>query len=272
MPFTVVTGTFRPEAGYPDGDSIRFLPDDPAPLYELPRLRFRLRPSKRSCTINLRYEGIDAIERSAIEPFASNATQMNRELLNVPNENDISRGYILTRLIGPYGRPICFVFAGEAPENNGDSIHLDVERMQESVNFHLIQAGVVYPLFYDTLFFDLREFIAAAASSARTNAIGFWPNDQTNNGVTWGGPSSLPNLDPIFPKLWRRLEDYTQNRGFEDEVDTLDAFIDFLGLKKQDRLLILSESRFTDLDNIINVNENTVSMSYAPENLVFWSK
>ena len=270
MPFRLITGTFKPEAGYPDGDSIRFLPDDPAPLYELPRLGFRLRPSRRSCTINLRYEGIDALERLAIQPFASNATEMNRQLLNVPNENDKSSGYILTRLIGPYGRPICFVFTGEAPENNGDNVHLDVERMQESVNYLLIQAGIVYPLFYHTLFSDLRESIAEAASSARTNAIGFWPNDRTTVEVTWNGPSSLPNLDPIFPKLWRRLEDYTQNKGFEDEVDTLDAFMDFLRLKKQDRLLILSESKFTDLDNIVNVDENTVSMSYAPEDLIFF--
>lgn len=237
MPFIIIKGTFRPESGIPDGDTIRFLPDDPAPLYELPLLGYALHPSKVSCTIALRYEGIDALERSAREPFASNATERNRKLLSVPNENDNSRGYILTRLIGPYGRPICFVFAGEAPEDNGDSVYLDIERMQESVNYRLIEDGMVYPLFYDTLFSDLRQSIAEAAVSAREGAVGFWPNDQTADGVTWNGPSSLPNLDPIFPKLWRRLKKYAEDDDFHEEVDRLDSFLNFLRLK-QDRLFI----------------------------------
>ena len=271
MPFTIIKGTFKPEAGRPDGDSIRFLPNNHAHLYRLPCMGYPPRLSKRSCTINLRYEGIDAVERNAIEPFASNATTMNRQFLGVPNENDESCGYILTRLIGPYGRPICFVFEGEAPENDGNDVYLNVERMQESVNFQLVQAGIVYPLFYDTLFSELREAIAEGAATARENGSDLWSKEQNNNVVTWNGPSSLPTLDPIFPKIWRRLEDYTQNKGFRDEADTLDAFDDFLNFKK-DRLLILSESRYVNFNDIITINGNTLQMSHLPENLIFMSK
>ena len=31
MPFKIVSGEFVPEAGRPDGDSVRFRPDDPTP-------------------------------------------------------------------------------------------------------------------------------------------------------------------------------------------------------------------------------------------------
>jgi hypothetical protein len=88
--------------------------------------------------------------------------------------------------------------------------------------------------------------------------------------VTWSGAASLPELDPIFPKLWRRLERYTQQRDFRDESDTLDAFIDFLEANK-DRLIVVSESRPTDLDNIVKVDGAAVLLTVLPEDIVFMS-
>ena len=210
------------------------------------------------------------MEKDAKEPFASDATERNLKLIGLSSQTDEAGGYILANQIGPNGRPICFVFAGEAPEDDGASVFLDVDRMKESVNYRLIEAGVVYPLFYDTLFGDLREALTAAAHNARDSGLGFWPNDKTAAGVAWGGADSLPNLDPIFPKLWRRLEKYTQNRDFRDESDTLDAFIDFLQASR-DRLFILSEARFTDLDNIVEVHGTTVRLPFLPQDLVFVS-
>ena len=88
--------------------------------------------------------------------------------------------------------------------------------------------------------------------------------------MIWTGAASLPNLDPIFPKLWRRLEKYTQNRDFRDESDTLNAFIDFLEANR-DRLIIIPESRPTDLDNIIEVDGATVRLPILPEDIIFLS-
>ncbi len=204
MPFTLLKGTFKPEAGTPDGDSMRFKPDNPAPLFALPREGRAPRVNRNNGTVQLRYEGIDTLEKDAKEPFASDATKKNRELTGVPNQNDEAEGYILANQIGPNGRPICFVFAGTTLEGDGQSIFLDRNRVKDSVNYQLLDAGVAYPLFYDTLFGDLRVELASAAASARTTAKGFWPHDKTKDGVTWGGAQSLPNLQPIFPKLWRR--------------------------------------------------------------------
>ena len=270
MPFTLLKGTFKPATGIPDGDTVRFQPDDPSPLFTLPRRGRPPRVNQNNGTISLRCEGIDALEKDAKEPFASDATNKNLEILGLVGPTAEGAGYILTNQIGPNGRPISFVFVGEADEDDGASIFLNVDLLKESVNFRLIEASVVYPLFYDTLFSDLRSALASAVSAARSFGLGVWSSDKTHTGVTWGGAASLPNLDPIFPKLWRRLEKYTQDRDFRDESGTLDAFIDFLEANK-DRLFIISESRFTDLDNIIDVNDNTVKLPFLPEDLVFVS-
>lgn len=270
MPLTILKGTFKPATGIPNGDTVRFRPDDPSPLFTLPRQGRSPRVNRHNGTIALRYEGIDALEKDAKKRFASVATKKNIKLLGLRNSKDEAPGYILAGRIGPNGRPISFVFAGDAEEDHGTSVFLDANRMKESVNFRLLETGAVYPLFYDTLFGDLRSALASAAASARSSKIGFWPNDKTKSGVVWGGAKSLPKLDPIFPKLWRRLEKYTQNRDFRDESDTLDAFIDFLQANR-DRLFIISQSRFTDLDNIVDVVGNTVRLPFLPEDLIFVS-
>lgn len=141
------------------------------------------------------------------------------------------------------------MFAGSAPEADGDRVFLEVERMRDSVNYRLTEAGEVHPFFFDTLFVDLREALATATAAVRSTEAGVWSRDKTNIGVEWQGTRSLPDIDPIFPRLWRRLERYTQDRDFRDESDTLAGFIDFL-IANPDRLFMISQSRCTDLDNV----------------------
>ena len=270
MPFTLLKGRFKPAAGIPDGDSVRFAPNDPSPLFTLPRRGRSPRVNQNNGTVQLRFEGIDSMEKDAKEPFASDATSKNLELIGLASPTDEADGYVLANQIGPNGRPICFVFAGDAAEPDGASVFLDVDRMKQSVNYQLLAAGAAYPLFYDTLFANLRSELAAAVDRARSAGEGLWPHDKTSIGVSWAGAASLPNLDPIFPKLWRRLEKYTQNRDFRDESDTLDAFIDFLQANR-DRLVIISEARPTDLDNLVKVEGTTVRLPIAPEDLFFMS-
>ncbi|MEM9275353.1 MAG: thermonuclease family protein [Cyanobacteria bacterium P01_F01_bin.143] len=270
MPFTLLKGTFKPAAGFPDGDSVRFAPNDPSPLFSLPRRGRSPRVNDNNGTLQLRFEGIDAMEKDAKEPFASDATSKNLELIGLTSATDEVDGYILTNQIDPFGRPICFVFSGNAEEEDGSSLFLTAERMKESVNYKLIEAGAAYPLFYDTLFDDLRSELATATKNARTTEVGFWSNDKTNIGVIWAGKDSLPDLDPIFPKLWRRLEGYTQNRSFRDESNTLDAFIDYLETRSE-RIVVTSEPKTTDFDNIVEVDGAIVKLLVLPEDIVIMS-
>lgn len=266
MPFTLLEGTFRPNADLPDGDSVAFAPDDPAPLFTLPRCG----TPPRVCgdgTVRPRLEGIDALEAGA---FASDAIARHLEWIGTSTDAGAARGYLLTNRIGPRGRPIAFAFAGEPEDEDGASVFLDVELLRESVNHKLLEAGVVYPLFYDTLFGDLRAALARAAAGARAHGRGLWPADRTREGVTWGGRGSLPELAPIFPKLRRRLEEYTRDRDFRRDSADLASFTDFL-FATRERLFLLSESKFTGLDNVVEVDGDRVLLAKRPEDMVFLS-
>lgn len=62
MPFIAINGDFVPDAGRPDGDSIRFRPDTPGLIFQLTQ---RGRPpgiNETNGTIEPRFEGIDTME------------------------------------------------------------------------------------------------------------------------------------------------------------------------------------------------------------------
>ncbi len=268
MPLLLIKGTFRPGTGVPDGDTVRFAPDDPDLLFRLAR---QGRPPRlNNGTVPLRYEGIDAMERGARQPESSDATARNLEHLGLSGPDDEGRGHIFSRLLDTNGRVVAFVAAGDTSEADGSDVFFDTARLRTSVNHRLLDGGDAYPLFYDTLFQDLRGELAQVAAAARAATRGVWANDATNSGVTWGGGASLSTLPPLFPKLWRRLEDYCNDREFREFSDTLDAFMEYLRMRR-DRLLVVPENRFTGLDNVVEVAGDRLSLAFAPEELVFMS-
>lgn len=272
MPFTLTVGEFVPDAGRPDGDSMRFRPDDPAPLFQLPRRGRAPRINSRNGTIQLRFEGIDTMESRSAAPFSSDATSSNLELCGVPSGTGTARGYILSTQIGPNGRPISFVYSGDAPEQDGDdSIFLDVDRMKESINFQQISRGHAYPLFYDTLFFDLRVAMADEAVSARVNGSNVWFADATNTGTSYLGRNSLETMPPIFPKLWRRLDSYSRDSDVANP-NTLSEFMEYLNSLREERVFIVSEARSTGFDDVLQVNDDTIKMTTLPEDLIIVSQ
>ncbi|MGV2826812.1 hypothetical protein [Myxosarcina sp. GI1(2024)] len=270
MPFILTAGEFVPDAGRPDGDSIRFRPDNPTPLFLLPRRGRPPRVNSQNGTIQLRYEGIDTMESRAAAPFSSNATSSNLELCGVPSGTGTARGHILSTQIGPNGRPICFVYAGNATEQDGASIFLDVDRMKESVNFKQLSRGHAYPLFYDTLFFDLRRAMADEAVSARASGKNVWSEDATNTGATYSGRNSLETMPPIFPKLWRRLDTYSRDSDVANP-ESLNEFIGYLNSLREERVFIVSEGKSTGFDDLIEVNGDKIRMTTLPEDIIIVS-
>lgn len=271
MPFVLIRGTFKPDTGRPDGDTVRFAPDNPMLMFLLNRRGRPPRINQDNGTISLRYEGIDAMEKGARTPESSNATEQNLDLLGITDSDRETQGYILSNQLGPNGRPISFVFTGEPEgETDGDSVFLTPERMKSSLNYQLIESGNAYPLYYDTLFYDLRQALTEAVQAAREANQGIWQDDATPEGVVWSGASSLNDLPPIFPKLWRRLQGYTSDREFGNDSD-LNEFIDYLQVKRSERVLIADRARFTGFDDVVEVEGNKVRLLYRPEELIFMS-
>jgi hypothetical protein len=266
MPFTLIAGSFAPGLGFPDGDSLRFIPNDPEPIF---RLRRRGSPPKinpKNGSIQLRYEGIDTLEKAAIKPFSSDATASNLELAGTAGGTTNAPGYIYSNQLGPHGRPIAFVFAGEAPGKTGDEKYLEPDDIMDSINVLQLARGHAYPLFYDTLFDDLRQRLTEVTLEAKEARKGVWEADRTSSGVEWdGGPATMA---PIFPKLWRRIDEFTRDETFFDPEQPLAGLKRWMEIAKPERVSVPHQSIFTGFDNLLETTDTTVRMIYEPHEVV----
>ena len=267
MPFILIKGHFAPETGIPDGDSVRFVADDPKLWAKLQGVAVRHGTAAASLhSVQLRLEGIDAIEKHAIQPLANQARDhfLDVCLGHQTGTNPRPLGYILTRETDDHGRPISFAFAGEAAQSDGTSIHLDAARLKLSANFLQMQAGYAYPLYYNTLFAELRNTLTAAYHEAKRKGLGYWPTDATQTGVSISSAAQLSSIAPIWPKLWRRLEKYlrqpavTDLSGFVAHLSTMNERVDLLD--------VMEERGLQDLVSV-SANAKEIRMTQDPVNL-----
>jgi endonuclease YncB( thermonuclease family) len=263
MPFTLIKGRFMPMAGIPDGDSIRFLADNLKLWNNLEGNRVNLGtgPETKNTAL-LRLDGIDAIEKGATKPLATETRDSLLGLIGFDREREPEpRGYILTRMTDDaYGRPISFAFRGTGRRNDGTTVVLDGAMLRESVNFQQARAGFAYPLYYNTLFAELRSEFAEAFRQAKAAKAGHWPADRAVQGVTVKSRADLATVDPIWPKLWRRLDEYLRKNR------SLSGFVQFLEAQNErvDILNIMAERGFQD---VVEVRGNLVRLTEPPENL-----
>jgi hypothetical protein len=260
MPFVLIKGTYFPGVGIPDGDSVRFAADD---LSLWSRLTGRIDDPGEHDTVQLRFEGIDSIEKGAIQPLATESRDNMLDLIGASNIADTPRGFVLSRSVDPNGRPIVFAFAGDASEEDGAEVFLTGQRLRNSVNFLQVRDGFAYPLYYNTLFKELRLTLNDALAEARaagTGGRGYWPTDATMNGVTVFARFELSQIPPIWPKLWRRLEEFLRTH------QGLNGFLDFVRAtgERADNLITFEQS---SMDNFMQVNGDTVRMTIDPRDL-----
>ena len=254
MPFVLIKGTFFPGVGIPDGDSVRFAADDIS-LWN--RLDGPIDDLGTNDTVQLRFEGIDSIEKTALQPLATESRDSMLDLIGASNLQDTPRGYVLSRSADPHGRPIAFAFKGDTAEADGASIFLTGERLRKSVNFLQVRNGFAYPLYYNTLFRVLRETLNNALGEARGANRGYWPTDATLTGVNIVARSQLATIPPVWPKLWRRLEEFLRNH------QGLSGFLEFIrdSGERADNLTNFEQS---SLDDFMEVSGDTVRMKLDP--------
>ena len=293
MPFLVIEGTYhlvgRTAAGNasgfePDGDSMQFKPNNPALLDKLRRTGGAVRLTSIGST-QLRFEGIDALElhfgkshqpRPLAEDarnFLTGKLHMNpvryggTDLTRVvpPVVHDATSGYILSRALEQHGRPVSFAFTGAPPVPDGSQLELDAALLRKSLNFASLRAGDAYPLFYDTLFGDLRSVLTKAAQNARSRRRGLWASDRSELGLTVSDQAALERDAVVFPKLFRRLTEFLR-----EQVGPLGQFLPWLAAKRE-QVLDLTTDSFTHFDNVLAVSGNSVRLIRRPEQLVFVS-
>jgi hypothetical protein len=181
-----------------------------------------------------------------------------------PAPHDGSRGYILSRSLEVHGRPVSFAFAGDPPEDDGEPVFLNTERLAKSLNYLSLAAGQSYPLYYDTLFADLRTAFTNAAQAARTAGSGLWNADKTSAGLDVTDQAHLNHDGVIWPKLFRRLTSYLATSA------DIAGFLPWLK-NTEERMLDTTAGSFTHFANLVAVNGVDVKLSVRPEEIVVLS-
>ncbi|MFT3781109.1 MAG: lamin tail domain-containing protein [Nibricoccus sp.] len=272
----------------PDGDTIKFKPDNPQLIERLTRLGGVPASFNKRQMVNCRFDAIDALELhySGSHQQLSGASRARDTLLNMvgfgsvtyfPNhplvpqsvERHPRRIHILANSIDAYGRVIAFVFAGDVPEIDGAQIFLGVDRVNDSTNVRLLRSGEVYPAFYASLPLDLRQHFGNVARAARTAGLSIWPD----NVGTVEKPASVPTLAAaetlaIWPKLYRRLTTY-----FSSGHTGLAEFEQWLRADKtRDDALLLPNQQPGNLHDVIRITGDRISLLFPPEDLVIQEK
>jgi endonuclease YncB( thermonuclease family) len=283
----------------PDGDSVWFKPDNPDLLSNIGG---RAADFNKGGFAQLRFEGIDALELHypgdahqllgpalAARDFLLAALGFDLDKIEyaptdgVPTAISDSapvkvRASIMTRAIDRYGRPVVFVFAGNAPERSGSQVFLDARRLDQSLNSALLRTGQAYPAFYTArqlygrrvggLPGDLRKYLTLLAVSAGMTGRGVWQHDASAREVRVTSRDDLTNL-AIWPKLYRRLVKYFDDQN-ADHSD-LRGFIDWLRDDRSERddfVIVLPIGELLNLSDILTVTETTIRLDYAPSELV----
>lgn len=283
MPFRLIKGTFHVRNYSPDGDSIRFKPDNPDLVRALnggDKVRFNARGH-----VQLRIEAIDALEThynpqsggGTLHQPLGLANQALDHLLafvgitdvewdsthrTVLDARDNVPGYILSRSVEKYGRPIAFLFAGEDVADDGRNVRLEVDRLRESYNYEALSGGFAYPTYYTGLFSDLREALTDAVQAARADGRLIHSADRTTDGVVVTSLRSITEEFAILPKLFRRLSEYLVNVG------TVTGFKRKLA-ESREPVLDLRRCHFTHFDTFVEESGNQIKLTRFPEELVF---
>ncbi|AGY57083.1 thermonuclease family protein [Gloeobacter kilaueensis] len=284
MPLFLIKGEYRIVGARPDGDSIKFYPDNPDLWDKLGRVK-----RNRSGGAQLRLDAIDALETHYRPPVsrggeerqplqyaeaASDALLKSLGFTEFSRSSDETiasatpesvRGYILSRFADKYGRAVAFAFAGESDEQDGDGVFLDTNLLGESANYQLLAAGLVYPTFYSKLYADLRRELTQAAQAARNDGLGLWPSDRTNSGFSLDSLATITDEVVILPKLFRRLVEYIELNNGEPGLEGFKSFLE----AQADEVTVLPEGRFTHFDSLITVSGQQLQLDEPPENLVF---
>ncbi len=287
MPMTLIKGTFQLVGASPDGDSVRFYPDDPEATK---KAGLKVRLNSRG-GMQLRLDAIDALETHyqargtggmwhQPPEFADAAAAGLLQGLGFKTVERDDRGrvtsatpikvpgHILTRFADKYGRAVAFAFPGQRPGRSADlsQVHLDVKTLKNSANYRQVADGLAYPTFYSLLFPDLRDALAEAAGKARKDRLGLWPRDVTNSGFKLSSRRQLSDELVILPKLFRRLVDYLAlDESGGVSLTVFSAFLD----SRDDRLFTVPDGHATEFETLVSVKRQTVNLTIEPERIVF---
>lgn len=244
----------------PDGDSVRFIPQDPAgfdELYRADRIRFSADGS-----VQLRLEGIDAPELhygGAAQPLGAEARDA---LLEEAGFTQVRFGggddspvigstpatipaVVLTQAVELNGRPVSYLLT--SPLAAGDWVRVDRSLLARTLNVRMLELGLAYLTVYTSTPASHRRWLREIAATARRARLGVWAVDQTADFLLGDQGSIGPGGALVLPKLFRRATDYLRDVGKGYRGDLRDWIRDPARDQNDGVLLDGREVRLADL-------------------------
>jgi Staphylococcal nuclease homologue len=234
--YQVIHGQFVIQDKSPDGDSVRFVANDPE-LYQYLHRSERLNPSPVDNSVQLRFQAIDAPEvhygRDA-QPLGDESRDYLLKVLGFKKvqfsgnkvtsaKPDSIGGAILSQAVERNGRPVAYALLEKDLEaiDDGESINLTAELLRKTLNFKLLEQGFAYLNLYSSVPLVHRGVLQTVTRAARSEKLGVWAVDRTPN-FTLDDITSItpPTGQLIYPKLFRRCVDYLKavDKGFTDNL------------------------------------------------------
>lgn len=303
--YSLLKGTFYiffeedPKGGpEPDGDTVRFVPDDPFRVLTLRKFGFRC-PDISRRGINVRFEGIDSLEthysvqlkgkpqittHQALK-FALEARDFLLDRLGFrgiqywPVEdirykvssvsNHPRRGFVLANGIDGNGRLLDFVYPEDSSLQNredGKAVFLNPELLRQSLNMALVEAGLAYAELYTSLPADLVSYFVQAIDTERKADKGIWHDEHvsTTRATEIDGLAKLKTL-VLWPKLFRRLAVFFVEG--HTSLNDFDAWLREDPIHRDDRL-ILPNREFGNIHDLVVIEGDTLRLRHEPENVI----
>lgn len=221
--YQVIKGNFAIIGKKPDGDSIRFLAEEPN-LYANLYRSYRINPS-RDGSVQIRLEGIDTPELhygKDAQPFGEDSRDRLLKLLGFRDfvvsgdtitsaKPDEISGAILATGVETNGRPISYIVSAEEAKTleNGEWVKVTQVFLQKTLNYQMLQEGMAYYTVYTSMPLSHRDFLQKIAKEAQQENRGVWKIDRTREFVLESQADlSPPDGKLILPKLFRRCTDY----------------------------------------------------------------
>ncbi|MUL35601.1 thermonuclease family protein [Gloeocapsopsis dulcis] len=272
--YRVIKGNFVITGKQPDGDSVRFIADNPD-LYDELHRSYRIELS-RDRSVQLRFESIDAPEVHYGKDAQILGEDTRDRLLDwmgfknivfagnrVESANpDSVPGAILSKAADANGRPVSYIFLEKdaAQLKDADWVQVEEKRLKKTINYQMLREGNAYYTVYTSTPLIHRELLRKAAAKAKTDKLGIWAEDMTNefeledkNSIT------APNGQLILPKLFRRCIDYLKavDKGFEGNLKDWLILISSGSRNENDRVVV-GNSMELKLSDLIKQRNNKI--------------
>lgn len=286
--YQAIAGKFVIVGKEPDGDSVRFIADNPD-LYEQLQRSYRIKLSGDR-SVQLRLEGIDTPEvhyGSDAQILGDKARDRLLDLIGFDNIKfkgnqvqsaapDTVSGVILSQAVDANGRPIAYVLVGEKANqrSNENWRRVDAELLRTTINFQMLTEGAAYYTVYTSTPLEHRRLLRQSALAARNDNLGVWAEDTTNQFELVDRKSiTAPNGQLILPKLFRRSIDYLKavDKGFRGNLK--DWLIEnSKGSRNENDRVVISDGVEVNLSDLIQQRNSRVAFQADLLNITFLEK